>query len=359
MQLGRTLVSTVAAVSLVILLGPVGHAQESHGHITDDQKKYKPVRPETDDTFEVLPVQGDVYMIVTGKGCNIALQVGSQGALLVDASTADVSDRVIAAVKKLTTGPIRAIVDTTTDLDHIGGNETLLKAGQPMYGLSTIGAPLPVPEANVFAHEKALNRISAPTGQVSEVPSAAWPGNTFSGDKKKLSFNHEPIELLYTPGHTDGDLIVFFRRSDVIAAGDVFSTTSYPVFDLARGGSIQGVLDGLNHIVDLAVPEINQQRGTRIIPGHGRIGNQSDVVEYRDMATIVRDRVRDLIKEGKTLDQIKAAGATLDYDGLYSTPSYTGAMFVEAIYKDLTKPAKVAKPAPPKGKPSTTTALKP
>ena len=141
--------------------------------------------------------------------------------------------------------------------------------------------------------------------------------------------------MQWAPGHTDGDAIVWFRRSDVIATGDAFTTTSYPRFDRTRGGTIQGVLDVLNHVIDLAVAEFNGQGGTRIVPGHGRICNQADVVEYRDMATIVRDRVRGLMKAGRTLDQIQAARVTLDYDGVYATPDYTGQMFVEAIYRDL------------------------
>jgi glyoxylase-like metal-dependent hydrolase (beta-lactamase superfamily II) len=134
-------------------------------------------------------------------------------------------------------------------------------------------------------------------------------------------------------------VIVWFRRSDVIATGDAYSTTSYPQFDRARGGTMQGVLDVLNHVIDIAVAEFNQQGGTRIIPGHGRISNQSDVVEYRDMATIVRDRVRDAMKARQSLEQITAAKVTLEYDGLYSKPDYTGAMFVEAIYNDLKRAA--------------------
>jgi cyclase len=201
--------------------------------------------------------------------------------------------------------------------------------------------------APIFAHEKALNQISAPTGKTSEVPSALWPTDTFSGDKKKIYFNHEGIEILHQPGHTDGDVMVFFRRSDVIAAGDAFVTTTYPKIDARRGGGIQGILDGLNHLIDLSIPEINQQGGTRIVPGHGRIANQSDVVEYRDMATIVRDRVQDMMKSGRALDQIKAAKPTLEYDGLYSTPSYTGAMFIEAVYSDLSRTTRPEAPKPP------------
>ena len=281
----------------------------------------------------MLPVQGNVYLIATGKGSNIVAQVDDQGALLVDASLAEFSDQVIGEVRKLTKGPIRGIVNTTMDLDHIGGNQKISAIGQPMFQ-GNMGYT-PAPMATIFAHEKALNQISLPGKETAAIPNSLWPTDTFFTAKKKIFFNHEPIEFHSTPGHTDGDIIVWFRRSDVIAAGDVFTTTSYPKFDPARGGTMQGILDGLNHIVDLAVAEFNQQGGTRIVPAHGRIANQTDVVEYRDMATIVRDRVRDAKAMGKTLAQIKAAKVTLDYDGVYSTPSYTGDMFVEAIYNDL------------------------
>ena len=238
---------------------------------------------------------------------------------------------MLAQIRKLTSAPIKAIVNTTTDLDHIGGNEKLAKTGTPLNNLSFTDAP----QAQIFAHEKALRQISAPTGRAPAVPSALWPTDTFATEKQKIFFNHEPIELQHAPGHTGGDAIVWFRRSDVIVTGDAYTTTSYPRFDRARGGSLQGVLDVLNHVIDIAVAEFNQQGGTRIIPGHGRISNQSDVVEYRDMATIVRDRVRDAMKAGKTLDQIKAAKVTLEYDGLYSNPDYTGEMFVDAVYNEL------------------------
>ena len=305
--------------------------------LTADEQKYRPHRPDLSQSgVEVLPVQGNVYLIATGKGSNIVAQVGAEGALLVDASVLDVSDQVIAEIRKLTKGPIKGIVNTNMDPDHIGANAKIAAIGQPMF-LGNIGYSA-APQATIFSHEKALNQLSAQNGQASAVPSAMWPTDTFFGDKKKLFFNGEPIEFHAAPGHTDGDIIVWFRRSDVIAAGDVFTTTSYPRFDPARGGTLQGILDGLNHLVDLAVPEFNQQGGTRIVPAHGRITNQSDVVEYRDMVTIVRDRVRDGKAMGRTLDQIKAAKVTLEYDGLYSMPSYTGEMFVEAIYRGLPAP---------------------
>jgi glyoxylase-like metal-dependent hydrolase (beta-lactamase superfamily II) len=272
-------------------------------------------------------------MIATGRGANITAQVGEQGVLLVDAGTVDLAPQVLTAIRTLTSAPIRAIVNTTSDADHIGGNAVLAAGGQPMFA-GSIGATS-APQAQIFAHERLLIRVSAPSGQTAPVAPALWPTDTFAGAKKKLYFNREPIELHHRPGHTDGDALVWFRRADVIAAGDAFGTTTFPVFDAARGGSIQGVLDGLNEIIDIAVAEFNQQGGTRIVPGHGRLANQSDVVEYRDMATIVRDRVRDAIGAGQSLAQIKAARFTLEYDGLYATPAYGGDMFVEAIYNDL------------------------
>ena len=326
--------TAVAAFAVsVVVLGATAGAQSV---LTPDQMKYRPGRPNLDDSrVELLLVQGSVFLISTGRSSNIAAQIDDQGVLLVDAAGADVSDEVLAQIRKLTAGPIKAIVNTTTDMDHIGGNEKLARTGTPLYSLAFTDAP----QAQIFAHEKALRQISAPTGRTSTVPHALWPTDTFAGEKEKMFFNHEPIELQHAPGHTDGDVIVWFRRSDVIAAGDAYSTTSYPRFDRSRGGTIQGVLDVLNHVIDIAVAEFNQQGGTRIIPGHGRISNQSDVVEYRDMATIVRDRVRDAMKAGKSLEQIKALKVTLEYDGLYSNPGYTGDMFVEAIYNDFKRAA--------------------
>jgi glyoxylase-like metal-dependent hydrolase (beta-lactamase superfamily II) len=327
---------TVAAVAVsVVTLGAVVRSQSA---LTPDQLKYRPGRPNLDDSpVELLPVQGSVFLIATGKGSNIAAQIDDQGVILVDSGRQDVSDQVLAQIRELTDRPIRAIINTTTDMDHIGGNERLARTGTPLYA-GSLGSTN-APQAQIFAHEKALRQISAPTGRPSAVPSALWPSDTFVGEKEKIFFNHEPIELQHAPGHTAGDVIVWFRRSDVIATGDAYTTTSYPQFDGSKGGTMQGVLDVLNHVIDVAVAEFNQQGGTRIIPGHGRVSNQSDVVEYRDMATIVRDRVREAMNGGKSLEQIKALKVTLEYDGQYSNPGYTGEMFVEAIYNDLKRAA--------------------
>ena len=170
-------------------------------------------------------------------------------------------------------------------------------------------------------------------GQEAPTPFAAWPTETFFGADKEIFFNNEAIQVLHQPAaHTDGDVVVFFRRSDVVATGDLFSTTGYPVIDRARGGSIQGVLDGLNRIIDITIPKDKEEGGTYVIPGHGRLCDEADVVEYRDMVTIIRDRIQELIRRGLTLEQVKAARPTLDYDGRYGSSE----TFVEAVYRGLT-----------------------
>jgi glyoxylase-like metal-dependent hydrolase (beta-lactamase superfamily II) len=180
--------------------------------------------------------------------------------------------------------------------------------------------------------------MSAPTGQTAPTPSTAWPTTTFITETKELFFNDEAIEILHQPAaHTDGDSIVFFRRSDVVSAGDVFVTTTYPVIDRQRGGSINGIIKSLNYLLDVAIPKDKQEGGTYIIPGHGRLCDEADLLEYRDMVTIIRDRIEDLVKKGKTIEQVRQSKPTLDYDGRYgaTSGSWTTDLFVEAVYKDL------------------------
>jgi cyclase len=306
--------------------------------------------------LEVLHVLGSVYMIAGGPS-NVAVQVGSEGVLLVDAATEEMNESLLEAIRALSDRPINYIINTTHEKDHFGGNGKIGAAGQnpTIAGRGLTGrvnrptdaplddtpgggqqAALRPQGAIVFAHENMLNRMSAPTGTVPPEPFALWPSSTFFTQKKTISFNDEPIEMLHQPAaHTDADLIVFFRRSDVVVAGDLIHTLQYPVFDPKRGGSIQGILDGLNGVIGLTVPRFNQMAGTRVIPGHGRLLNEADVVEYRDMMTIIFERVRDAVGEGKSLAQIKALKPTLEYDPLYSVPGWTGEMLVEAIYNEL------------------------
>jgi cyclase len=309
---------------------------------------------------KVLHVQGNVYLLASAEG-NMVVHAGSEGVLVVDTLRASLSEAVLGAIRSISDKPIHYVVNTQGDEDHTGGNEALAKVAAtrperaPLgsgLGGNTGGAP------SVIAHENVLNRMSATVaGGGSARPRASWPSDTFFEDENDLFFNGEAVQVLHQPSaHADGDSIVFFRRSDVIAAGDVYSTVGYPVFDKAQGGSINGVIAALNRIIKLAVATGNMEGGTMIVPGHGRLSDKMDVVEYRNMVTIVRDRIQALVAEGKTLEQVRAAQPTLDYDARYDTPSGPASRdaFVAAVYESLravsaAKPA-VSKPAVPVSK---------
>ncbi|MEP6960924.1 MAG: MBL fold metallo-hydrolase [Acidobacteriota bacterium] len=329
----------------------------------------------TDPGLHILPVQGNIYMLV-GAGGNITMSVGADGVLLVDAGKQEMAERVLKVALDLATRvaaapapntcagvrcpgspfgwsspslnarissparpkPIRYIINTSIDADHIGGNARLSELPKDSKILGVTFPPVGVaPSANIISHENVLNRMSETTGKdKTAVPSTHWPTDTFHVNKYKLSefFNGEGVEVLYQPNaHTDGDSMVYFRYSDVISAGDILNPAGYPAIDTAKGGSYQGVLNGLNFILDLAIPEFRAQGGTMVIPGHGRLMDTGDVANYRNMVQIIGDRVADLVRKGRTLDQIKAAKPTLDFDGIYGSPT----AFIEAIYKSLQK----------------------
>jgi glyoxylase-like metal-dependent hydrolase (beta-lactamase superfamily II) len=283
--------------------------------------------------IEVLPVQGNVYLLAGGGG-NVIVQVGSSGSIMVDSKSAPLTEKVLAEIKKLSASskPVRYLLNTSADADHVGGNENLAKALGSASAWQIINTPGATQSAvKILAHDKVLPRMG-------HLPAAAWPGETYIGREKEFYFNGEPVFMYHVPAaHTDGDSIVFFRHSDVVATGDIMRTDSYPVIDLEKGGSVQGVIDGLNLVLDLAVPAHHEEGGTFVVPGHGRICDEFDVLEYRDMVTIVRDRVQAMIAKKMTLEQVKAARPTLDYDARYGaeTGAWTTNMFVEAVYKSL------------------------
>ena len=287
--------------------------------------------------LEIIPVQGNVYMLASPAG-NTTVQVGEQSVIVVDSGTGQETEKILASVKQLSKAPIRWVINTSFHLDHSGGNEAIAKAGMPITGrdLAPGGQDQPV-SAAIVAQENVLARMSAPTGSTAVLPFAAWPTETYATKRYEL-FNGEAVQLFHEPAAiTDGDSVVFFRRSDVISTGDVFSTVSYPMIDSKSGGTISGEITALNHIIELTVPKDKQEGGTYVLPGHGRLCDEADVVEYRDMVTIIRDRIQDMVQQKMTLEQILAAKLTLDYDPRYSQPSWTGDMFVKLIYEDLTK----------------------
>jgi len=301
-------------------------------------------QPSTAD-LEVLQVRPNFYMIA-GAGGNIGFQIGPDGVVVVDSGSASNANAVIAAIKKITTQPIRYVINTSADADHVGGNAAVAKAGQTLFtqgGGPGIGADFLGGGASILSVEQVLTRMSA--GKPPQFPVEAWPSETFSQSRKYMYLNHEGIEVFHQPAaHTDGDAIVFFRRSDVVVAGDVFDTRRFPVIDTARGGTIHGEIAALQKLVDTAIPSVpivSREEGTLIIPGHGRICDQLDVVEYRDMVTIIRDRIRDLKKEGLTLEQVKAAAPARGYIRRYGsdTGSWTTNDFVEAVFRTISEKA--------------------
>jgi glyoxylase-like metal-dependent hydrolase (beta-lactamase superfamily II) len=289
--------------------------------------------------IHVLPVQGNIYMLV-GNGANITLQVGKQGALLVNTGHAKLAPKLIEQVKKLSERPLQYIVNTNFYPDSTDGNEPVRLAGTTIAGANVTNDIRDSRDgAQILAQENVLTRMSAPTGKQAPTSTGAWPTDTFLGKEKTLFFNGEPIEIIHQPNAlTDGDSIVFFRKSDVISAGDIFNTDGYPVIDVAKGGTIQGVALALTRIVNMAIVEHEEEGGTLVIPGHGHLCDQAEVVEYRDMVAIVRDRVKSMVEKGATLEQVKAAKLTRDYDPLYGHNSYwTPDMFIEAAYKSYKK----------------------
>ncbi|HEY5565986.1 MAG TPA: hypothetical protein VIM81_01910 [Gammaproteobacteria bacterium] len=333
-----------------------------------------------DGEVHVLPVQGNIYMLVA-DGTNITASVGPDGVLLVNTGTVLMVNKVRAAVDALAAEvaaaprpnpcagancagnphgwaspamnaivaspaaarPIRYIINTSAAPEHTGGNAKLAVEGffARRGGTNVTGAAA---NASVIAHENALATMSAPPGDAAPLPPEAWPTDTYFYDFQKLSeyVNGEAVIVYHAPAaSTDGDSIVFFRHSEVISAGNLLSTVSYPFIDIDidGGGSVQGVIDGLNHILDLAVAEYRSQGGTWIIPSHGRLADTADVASYRNMITMIRDRVRQMIDDGMTLEQVIAARPTLDFDGRYGSTqgAWTTDMFVEAVYESLAR----------------------
>jgi len=303
-------------------------------------------QPQNFDAVEVhsLKVRDNIYMLV-GAGGNITMQVGEDGILLVDTQYAPLSKKILAEIRKISDKPIHYIVNTHHHGDHTGGNVNIRAAGSTVTGGNVAGTITDsAVGALIIAHENVLNHLTAATGPQA-LASDGWPTNTYFGEKKEMFYNGEGIEILHMPAaHTDGDSAVFFRRSDVISAGDVFVTTSYPVIDLASGGSYVGIVNALDRLVDIIIPVYGQDGGTLVIPGHGRLSNLGDVLNFREAVIVIRDRMLDMISKGMTLEQVKSAKPTFDYDPVYgsTTGFWTTDRFIEAAYKSLSETPKDA-----------------
>jgi glyoxylase-like metal-dependent hydrolase (beta-lactamase superfamily II) len=301
---------------------------------------------------ELLHVQQSVYM-VGHPTSNIVVQATDEGIVVVDSGTEGAAAQVLALVAPLSRQPIRYVINTNADADHVSGNAAIARAGQTLFfdptqdgGTNTarILAAQGHTDAPIIAHEKASNRMTSPEPNPYTV--RHWPTDTFFTTRKTMYFGDEPIDIIHMPAaHSDGDVIVHFRRSDVIAAGDVYTPDRFPMINRQVGGSVSGMLRALNTLIEMTVPRFNQMGGTRVVPGHGRLSNEADIVEYRDMLTIIRDRVAVMTRAGWSLEQVKASPAIEDYVGVYGADSgpWTTAQFVEALYRDLASEA----PVPP------------
>jgi cyclase len=291
-------------------------------------------------SLEILEVRPSFFVIAGPGGdiANVGVQVGEDGLVVVDAGSAAAAPGVLDAIKRISPKPIRYVIDTGPDADHVGGNETMANAGEKIFAGALGGGAQNAAErvAPILSAEGVLRHMA-------KSPAGGWPTEVFHYSRKSMYLNGEAIEVLHQPAaHTDSDVFAFFRRSDVLFSGDVLDTRQFPVIDVERGGSIQGEIAALNRLAELAVvsvPVVTREAGTIVVPGHGRLCDQYDVVEYRDMVTIIRDRVRDLIKAGRSLDEVKAAQPAKGYMGRYGNPggAWTTDRFIEAVYRSLAK----------------------
>ena len=282
---------------------------------------------------QIVPVRKSLYMLVV-NGQNVVAQVGPDGVLLVDTGPTSAAGQLLTSLKSLSDGKIQYVVDTDFTDDVVGGVATVVEAGGAPVAAShygalpgTVGSGTTVVAQNLVAYHLAT--------QPHPSASAAQPGIQFT-NYRALAFNGEPIEIWGVPAAIDdANSVVFFRKADVIFAGNLLDTTRYPRIDAVNGGAIEGVINGLTRVIKSAVPGRNATGGTLVIPGHGHLCNQIDVVYYRNMLVIIRDRVRDMVRKGMTLPRVLAAEPTADYEGLYGSKigNWTTEMFVSAIFQ--------------------------
>jgi cyclase len=292
--------------------------------------------------LETALIGGNVYLATAG-GFNAAFSVGPDGVVVADTLPAQYAEQLVAAIRRVPNGngPIRFIFNTHHHAEAIGGNIVVGDAGEIVVAGNFAGqAQAQASRAYIWSHENALMRISRTEGTPNAIPVAAWPTDVFFSARRDTFFNGESVMMLHQPNaHTDGDSFIWFRKSDVILTGDAYQNQTFPMINIAEGGSIQGTIDALANLIEITVPQKNQEGGTVVIPGRGRLADEADVVEYYDMTVIIRDRVMDAIKRGQTLDQVKAARLASDYEGRYGrSTAWTTDQFIEAVYNSLRTP---------------------
>jgi len=338
MKNGLLKISAFMTVALLVSVGVNSRMSAQQPQIRTPRQVPPPITPDFSKMeVQTLHVQGNIYLIA-GAGGNIAVQAGDDGVLMVDTGYEKMSDKVMAALRKISTKPIRDIILTTLADAHTGAGAIFVKAGSVNQAGPGIGQR--PNQANLRGSGELL-RLMTEIGP-EKISVDRWPPKTYLTPSMDFYSNDEPVIIRHIPAaNTAGDSMVFFRKSDVVVTGEIFNETSYPYIDLEHGGGINGILEGLNQVLEYAVPAHLQEGGTMIIPGHGRIGDEHDVLEYRDMVTIIRNRVQNAINKKMTLAQVKAVkpSFTYEYDLRFgNNKAWTPEMFVEAIYKSLTAP---------------------
>ena len=331
---------------LVCGVGYVG-ADLKVGPYTLDAQQRPAARAGEQGALDTIQIRDNVWVIF-GAGGNITVHVGEDGVMLVDSGSEPMAERTLEAVRAITKAPIRMIINTSADPEHVGGNDKVGATGVPINPDNFTDEE----RATVLSHENVMQRMSAPKNRSEKpAPTAMWPTETFTSRFRSFYVNDDAVQVIRQLGAiSDGDVLVQFRRADVIATGDIVDLRRFPVIDAANGGSIQGELEALNHLLDLTVPPmplVLKPGRTLLVPGHGRVSDYGELVDYRDMVTTIKDIIEDMVKKGMSLQQVKAANPTAGYRKRYGADSgpWTTDMFVEAIYNGLKGAAK-----PPTGK---------
>jgi glyoxylase-like metal-dependent hydrolase (beta-lactamase superfamily II) len=292
--------------------------------------------------LDTIQIRQNVWVIF-GAGGNVTVHVGEDGVILVDSGSEAMAPKTLDAVRAITKAPIRMIINTSADPEHVGGNDKVGAAGVPINPDNFTDEE----RATVLSHENVMQRMSAPKNRNEKpAPTAMWPTETFTSRFRSFYVNDDAVQVIRQLGAvSDGDVLVHFRRADVIATGDVVDLRRFPMIDAARGGSIQGELEALNRLLDLTVPPmplVLKPGRTLLVPGHGRVSDYGELVDYRDMVTTIKDIIEDMVKKGMTLEQVKASHPVLEYEGRYGASSgfWTTDAFIEAMYRSLSQPAK-------------------